>query len=116
MYKEFEVPDAQELVEALGVEPQYLEFEEVAVLNLSEICGEDLTFSYSAMGRSVRLSWRKEERSHMNIYREGATRLHVGTEDQSTSIDVHYGFADAEGLLKVQIFPYVKVEDRLLFS
>ncbi|MFI2114985.1 hypothetical protein ACH489_11005 [Streptomyces rubiginosohelvolus] len=114
--KQFVTPDPQDLVNALGVEPE-VTGETQMTLMFADVTGEDLTFSYNAVGRSVSVHWNtKSGHPKLKIFREGATLLRIQETDGSTALFVEFATQDTAGVLELQIFPNVSVTETSLLS
>lgn len=109
-------PDPQLLVNAFGVEPE-VTGETQSTLRFKSVTGEDLTFSYDDVGRSVAFSWLSDSGEvRMRLLREGARLLRVVEEGGRTGLLVEFRTADTVGELRVQIFPAVSVTESLLLA
>ncbi|MFF8846795.1 hypothetical protein ACF08N_29455 [Streptomyces sp. NPDC015127] len=113
---EFVTPDPQLLINAFGVAPE-ITGETQRTLRFKEVTGEDVTFSYDAIGRSVGVSWLTDSGElRMRLFREGARLLRVVEEDGRSCLLVEFRTADTAGELKVQILPVVSVTESMLFA
>ncbi|WP_413801435.1 hypothetical protein [Streptomyces iranensis] len=113
---EFVTPDPLEFSSALGVEAE-VTGETQRTLKLEDVTGEDITFSYDANGRSVRLAWRNPSgRGVVNIFREGATLLRVNDEGGRTELVTEFRTVDTVGVLRLQVFPHAEVTEESLFA
>ncbi|MEU1943549.1 hypothetical protein ACFW95_06225 [Streptomyces sp. NPDC059474] len=113
---EFVTPDPLDIFSALGVEAE-VTGETQRTLKLEDVTGEDITFSYDASGRSVRLAWCNHlGRRVVNIFREGATLLRVNEEGGRTELVTEFKTTDTMGVLRFQVFPHVEVAEESLFS
>ncbi|MCM2411182.1 hypothetical protein [Streptomyces sp. RKAG290] len=116
MPSEFVTPDPQEIVNALGVEPD-ITGETQRTVNLVDVTGEDLTFSYDAVGQSVTVRWcTPSGKVLLNMFREGAILLRVQEGDGETRLVVKFETGDTSGELRVQVFPEVSITETSLFS
>ncbi len=103
-------PEPRDFAEALGVEPVEVEVE-AQELDLTEVVGEPLKFSFHAVERSIRLRW-----GRVDIYREGATRLRIVESPGRTGLYVDFATDTMTGTLRIEVFPEVSVDDELLFT
>ncbi|WP_141693587.1 hypothetical protein [Streptomyces sp. PTY087I2] len=116
MQKQFVTPDPQDLVNALGVEPE-ITGETQMTLMFFDVTGEGLTFSYNTVGRSVSVHWStKSGDPKLKIFREGATLLRIQESDGSTTLFVEFATQDTTGVLELQIFPNVSATETSLLS
>ncbi len=116
MPAEFVTPDPQEIVNALGVEPE-ITGETQRTVNLVDVTGEDLTLSYDAVGQSVTVRWcASSGKAMLNLFREGAILLRVQEGDGETQLVVEFETRDTAGELRVKVFPEVSITETLLFS
>ncbi|WP_435187557.1 hypothetical protein [Streptomyces sp. bgisy126] len=103
-------PEPRDFAEALGVEPVEVEGE-AQELDLTEVVGEPLRFSFHVVERSIRLRW-----GHVDLYREGATRLRIVESPGRTGLYVDFETGPMTGTLRIEVFPEVTVDDVLLLS
>ncbi|MFB0632943.1 hypothetical protein [Streptomyces sp. AB3(2024)] len=116
MSPEFTTPPPQAFVDAFGVEPT-AEGEHGYTLYLSEITGQDITFSYNAMMQSVALFWTPSaEGIPIRIHREGATLLRILEEFQKTKIVVEFRTEDTIGHMTLQVFPSLEFHEETLIT
>ncbi|MEV7238767.1 hypothetical protein AB0N06_34065 [Streptomyces sp. NPDC051020] len=116
MPSEFVTPDPQEIVNALGVEPE-ITGETQRTVNLVDVTGEDLTLSYDAVGQSVTVRWcTPSGKVMLNLFREGAILLRVQEGDGETQLVVEFETRDTSGELRLQVFPEVSITETSLFS
>ncbi|WP_406494951.1 hypothetical protein OG936_13960 [Streptomyces sp. NBC_00846] len=116
MPAEFVTPDPQDVVNALGVEPE-ITGETQRTVNLADVTGEDLTLSYDAVGQSVTVRWcTPSGKVILNLFREGAILLRVQEGDGETKIVVEFETRDTTGELRLQVFPEVSITETSLFS
>jgi YD repeat-containing protein len=116
MYREFLVPEDEEVYEALGERPDSTE-DGVRTLTLRDASGRTLVFSYDVLSRSVRIRWTNEHGTELlDVFREGATRLSVtgGGSGPGVSVDFHMG--ECAGATDIRVTPTLTVMDRLLFQ
>ncbi|MGC4944972.1 hypothetical protein ACLQ2N_01970 [Streptomyces sp. DT224] len=114
MYREFLTPDDEEVYEATGEWPEADE-SGARVLTLHDEAGQSVSFSYDAVGRSVRIRWANDQGAEvLDIFREGATRLSFtsGNAAKGFAVDFHTG--ECAGTLEIQVTPRISVSDRLL--
>ncbi|MFD6658907.1 hypothetical protein ACFWEB_27630 [Streptomyces parvus] len=116
MQKQFVTPDPQDLVNALGVEPE-ITGEAQMTLTLLDVTNEDLTFSYNLIGKSVSVHWNTESGNpKLKLFREGATLLRIQEGDGVTALVVEFTTQDTMGVLELQIFPNVSVMETSLLA
>ncbi|MFJ2267433.1 hypothetical protein ACIOHO_13835 [Streptomyces sp. NPDC087849] len=116
MPSEFVTPDPQEIVNALGVEPE-ITGETQRTVNLVDVTGEDLTLSYDAVGQSVNVRWCTPlGKVKLNLFREGAILLRVQEGGGATQLVVEFETRDTAGELRLQVFPEVSITETSLFS
>ncbi|MFJ5865641.1 hypothetical protein ACIQEY_14645 [Streptomyces parvus] len=116
MQMQFVTPDPQDLVNALGVEPE-ITGEAQMTLTLLDITNEDLTFSYNLIGQSVSVRWNaKSGGLKLQLFREGATLLRIQEGDGVTGLAVEFATQDTMGVLELQIFPNVSVMETSLLT
>lgn len=117
MFRNFEAPDPRDFEEEFGVEVASDPNEAVHVIDFKEVAGEDLSFSYSTVQGSVRVQLRDSDQvAVVDIFREGATQLRIASGGGESSLVIEFGDRDSSGELKIQIFPRIKITDRLLFT
>ncbi|MGW1291788.1 hypothetical protein [Streptomyces sp. NPDC002533] len=116
MQKQFVTPDPQDLINALGVEPE-ITGETQMTLVLFDVTGEDLTFSYNTVGQSVSVHWNaKSGDPKLKLFREGATLLRIQEGHGGTAIVIEFATQETTGSLELQIFPNVSVTETSLLS
>jgi hypothetical protein len=116
MHRELVVPQDQELIEALGTAPEQSgDSESARVLDIPINSTERLVFSYDTIGRSVRVKWYDEDSLRLDLFREGACQISLRTEGGATLISVRFEIEGVAGNLKLQVYPVVAIDDRLLF-
>ncbi|NED00293.1 hypothetical protein G3I55_01255 [Streptomyces sp. SID6648] len=116
MQKQFVTPDPQDLVNALGVEPE-ITGEAQMTLMLLDVTNEDLTFSYNPIWQSVSVHWNtKSGAPKLKLFREGATLLRIQEGDGVTALVVEFATQDTMGVLELQIFPNVSVMETSLLA
>ncbi|MEU0624345.1 hypothetical protein ABZ329_26275 [Streptomyces rubiginosohelvolus] len=114
--REFVTPSSQEFVNALGVEPECVEGT-VQVLRLGEVTGEEVTFAYDAVGRSVRVTWFSSSGDTvMDIYREGGELLRITEDGNSTGILAEFSTGGSKGEIRLQVFPAIQLTEESLIS
>ncbi|WP_143195092.1 hypothetical protein [Streptomyces sp. CB02488] len=116
MPSEFVTPDPQEIVNSLGVEPEFAG-ETRRTIDLVAVTGEDLKFSYDAVGQSVAVRWcTRSGKVVLNLFREGAILLRVQERDGETQLVVEFETRDTVGELRLKVFPEVSLTETSLFS
>ncbi|MFJ6511609.1 hypothetical protein ACIQMO_02780 [Streptomyces sp. NPDC091406] len=116
MQEQFVTPDPQDLVNALGVEPEITGDTQMTLM-LFDVTGEGLTFSYDTVGQSVSVLWNtKSGNPKLKLFREGATLLRIQEIDEITALVVEFATQDTTGVLELQIFPNVSVAETSLLS
>lgn len=116
MYREFLIPEDQEVYEATGEWPDSDE-NGTRALTLQDSSGQSITFSYDALARSVRIRWVNDQGVEvLDFFRESATRLSFtsGQSAKRISIDFHTG--ECAGTTEIQLTPRLSVRDRLLLQ
>ncbi|MGW0703784.1 hypothetical protein ACWD0A_31660 [Streptomyces sp. NPDC002867] len=104
------------LLDALGVEPE-VTGETQRTLRFKEVTGEDLTFSYDEVGRSVAVSWLTETGyARLSLFREGASLLRVIEEGGATGLSVEFRTSDTAGELRLTVFPVVSIVEKVLLA
>jgi YD repeat-containing protein len=117
MYREFIVPDDQEILEAIGEWPEAEEDSEARLLVFRGEGGETIRFTYDALGRSVRVQWKNGLGDMLlDVFREGATRLTVHSDMRIAFIAVEFVMGECAGKMEIQVQPKLAVKDQLLFS
>ncbi|MFD7572753.1 hypothetical protein ACFV6U_19835 [Streptomyces sp. NPDC059810] len=112
-HETFSVPDPQRFAESLGVDPTETEGAALEI-DLTEIVGESLRFSFSPVERSIRLLWNRES-GPIDIFREGAQRLWIDESDGETSLCTEFVMGSTKGTLRLVVFPHLRLKDELLF-
>ncbi|MGW3679430.1 hypothetical protein [Streptomyces prasinus] len=116
MYREFFVPEDEEVYEAVGEWPDSDE-NGARILTLRDTSGQSLAFSYHALERSVRVRRVNNQGVDvMDIYREGATRLSFTSTKSTKNILIDFHMGECAGVLDIQAAPQLAVRDRLLFQ
>ncbi|MFD9211096.1 hypothetical protein ACFVZM_33005 [Streptomyces sioyaensis] len=115
MDHKFESPDAHDFAEEFGATVTSNAIDNVWIIDFKEVTGEDLTFSYSPTDASVRMRLCDAQETVMDIFREGAIRLHIESDKQHSSIVIDFNDGVASGVLDIQIFPRIRITDRMLF-
>ncbi|GFM99380.1 hypothetical protein Sfulv_41910 [Streptomyces fulvorobeus] len=86
-------------------------------MNLVDVTGEDLAFSYDAVGQSVNVRWcTPSGKVMLHLFREGATLLRVDEGDDKTQLVVDFRTGDTAGELRLQVFPEVSISETSFFS
>lgn len=112
---EFLVPEDAELLEVLGFASEADGAEDsIRVLHIPGGADEEIVLSYDIPGRSVNLRYSRAGASFVEIFREGATRFSVDTKDHRTSILLTFESGSMTSEIRVQVWPHVHIEDRLL--
>ncbi|WP_426403868.1 hypothetical protein ACN9M0_17495 [Streptomyces sp. R-07] len=114
MQEAFSVPDLRRFTESLGVDPVETE-SDTQEIDLTDVTGESLRFSFSPAGRSIRLLWIRESGT-VDIFREGATRLWIEEQDKETILCTEFAMGSTKGTLRLRVFPNLQLKDELLFS
>lgn len=113
---EFVTPDPQEIVNALGVEPEATGKTQ-RIINLADVTGEDLIFSYDAVGQSVAVRWcAPSGKVILNLFREGARLFRVEEWNGRTQLVVKFETGDTVGEFRLQVFPEVSIAETSLLS
>ncbi|MDL5204295.1 hypothetical protein [Streptomyces sp. ALI-76-A] len=116
MYREFLVPDDEEVYEAIGEWPDSDE-SGARVLTLRDDFGQSVIFSYDALARSVRIRWVNDRGVEMlDVFRESATRLSFASGQSTKHISIDFHTGECTGALEIQVTPHLAVRDRLLFQ
>ncbi|WP_086831542.1 hypothetical protein [Streptomyces sp. NRRL B-24572] len=110
----FSVPDLHRFAESLGVDPVEIEAD-TQEIDLEDVTGESLRFSFSTAGRSIRLLWTRESGT-VDIFREGATRLWIEEGGRETILCTEFATGSIKGSLRLRVFPHIELKDELLFS
>ncbi|MER6845630.1 hypothetical protein [Streptomyces platensis] len=116
MSHNFESPDANRFTEEFGATVTRNITEGVWVIDFKEVTGKDLTFSYSPTDASVRVRLCDNQEAVVDIFREGAIRLRIESKEENSSIIAEFNDGMTSGALAVQIFPRIKITDRMLFQ
>jgi len=113
----FRVPDQQEFVEELGVEPTPVDGSETARSLSIEVDPQNrLVFTFDVTGRSVRCRWHQQEVLVLDLFREGAIHLALEHGVNTTSLVTRFESESLAGRLEVQVWPGIAVRDQLLFA
>jgi hypothetical protein len=117
MTRHFTVPSGDEVLDATGLvpSPEGSSVDTRAiVLNLG---GEDsLKFSYSAVERSVRFVWTREDQLLLDLFREGATLMEIDSRNSRITLRVEFDFNDVRGAIDVVVTEGgVEMQDRMLW-
>ncbi|MEU2226355.1 hypothetical protein [Streptomyces sp. NPDC018347] len=116
MYREFIVPEDEEILNAIGEWPQ-TEESGARSFALQGREGDSLTFSYDVLSRSVRARWTGSNGDELlDIYREGATRLHLSSTPSAKLISIDFDLGECTGVMDIQVAPILSVRDRLLYA
>lgn len=111
----FNVPDFQFFAESIGMEPRESEGDSFEI-DLTPVTGEEIRFSFSITGRSIRLIWKRSNGSCVDIFREGATRLWIQEQGRETSLCTDFSLGSLHGTLRLCVFPVLDLRDELLIS
>jgi hypothetical protein len=112
---QFLLPDDDEFIEALGVAPEAIDFSGTSrVLSLDTEAGDAIRLTFDAPGRSFALRWDRQGACMITLFREEAARLSVHGGPEGTWLTVDFASESLSGQLRIQIWPAVSVEDRLL--
>lgn len=112
---EFLVPEDTELLEVFGVASEADSAEDsTRVLHITGGADEEIVLSYDIPGRSINLRYSRAGVNVVDIFREGATRFTVGNKDHRTSILLTFESGSLTGETRIQVWPNVHIEDRLL--
>ncbi|GGP31353.1 hypothetical protein GCM10018980_65220 [Streptomyces capoamus] len=115
MYREFIVPDDEEILDLIGEWPDTVD-SGARLLTWQGSEGDSLTFSYDTLSRSVRARWTSGNGDELlDLYREGATRLRVSSTASATYISVEFHMGECAGEVVIQASPKLSVQDRLLY-
>lgn len=116
-HSEFLVPSDDEWLDGFGVTSAPVEDEETTrEVRVALTDDTVVTISYDVVGRSVRFTWGTGASSVIDLYREGATRLSLEDRSGATFVIAEFGLDSLHGTLEFQVFPDVKLTDRLLIS
>lgn len=87
------------------------------VLRLGEVAGEEVTFTYDVVGRSVRVTWNSlSGDTLMDIYREGGELLRITEDGNSTGILAEFSTGGSKGEIRLQVFPVVRLTEESFIS
>lgn len=115
--REFIVPTDEEVLDALGVEPEPSELDAtIRIVRIPHGADEVITLSYDSPGGSVRLQLHRQQRLLLDIFREGAERLRIDSGSGSTLVTVDFRTESTVGRLEVQIEPDVVVRENSLLA
>jgi hypothetical protein len=116
VYREFVVPDADSILDAIGVSPKSGEGDDASqVLRISSGDRSVVILSYDTSGRSVRVQWIQESELIVDIFRESATNFTVIAEQGRSTIRVDLESDSLVGFLEIQVYPDIRITDQLLF-
>ncbi|GAA4039132.1 hypothetical protein [Streptomyces shaanxiensis] len=117
MYREFVVPDDQEILETIGEWPGTEEESGARHLTLQGEENESITFSYDALARSVRVRWKNRSGEEIiDVFREGATCMKVHSDKSTTHISLDFHMGECSGRMEIRLFPSFAIKDHLLFT
>jgi hypothetical protein len=112
---QFLVPDDDEFIEAFGVAPEAIDSSGTSkMLSLDTGAGDGIHFTFDAPGRSVALKWYRQRACMITLFREEASRLSVYDGPGGTGLAVEFASGSLSGQLRIEIWPAVSVDDRLL--
>lgn len=115
--REFIVPTDEEVLDALGVEPESSEpGAATRVVRIPRDEGELITLSYDAPGGSVRLQLHDHQRLKLDIFQEGAERLRIDSASGSTVIAIEFRTESTVGRLEVQVWPDLVIRGQSLLA
>lgn len=114
---QFIVPEDAEVLDVLGVEPELSDSEETTrIIRIDGGAGERLTLSYDVLGRSVRLRLQRQQGLLLDLFREGAERLRLRSDAESTAIEIDFQTESTRGTLDIQVHPSILIKDRCLLA
>jgi len=114
-FREFVVPSDAEVLDTLGVSPEFAEDDPtVRSFRLTSAAGDDVMFSYDVPGRSFRIQVSSGGVTRLDLLRESATHLSVIFENGDFHVRVVVKSADLAGELDVSVGSEIVVRDRLL--
>jgi hypothetical protein len=114
MYREFAVPDDEEIFSVIGEWPA-MDENATRTLTWRQNEGDSLILSYNPLSRSVRARWTSGNGDELlDVYREGATRLTATPSATHLSIEFHMG--ECTGEIQIQVAPKFRIQDRLLYA
>ncbi|WP_244317605.1 hypothetical protein [Streptomyces bauhiniae] len=108
-------PDDEEVFDIVGEWP---EIQESGARVLTWRSDEGMfVLSYEAVTRSVRVRWSNVEGDALlDVYREGATRLTFISTPSTVGAQIDFSVGECAGVMEIDIFPRISVQDRLLFQ
>lgn len=116
-FGEFIVPTDEEILFALGAEPEPSGPDtSTRVLRITTDSGDVITFSYDVPGASVRLQLHQGGSLLLDIFREGAERLAIETDSRGAFVAVDFRTESTVGKLEVQVQPEIHVRENSLLS
>lgn len=116
IYREFIVPDDEEVLEVIGEWPEEAE-EGVRSITCHGDKGDTLVVSYGSLQRSVRVRWSlRGGEELLSLFREGATRMTVSSGEGGKCIHIEFRVGELAGGLEIQISPIVTIRDQLFFA
>ncbi|MGW2646762.1 hypothetical protein ACWC2T_18005 [Streptomyces sp. NPDC001393] len=116
MYREFIVPDDQEILEAIGEWPETEEDGEARFLSLQSEEQGVIRLSYQPTARSVRVRWLDRNGEEIvDLFREGATLMTVHSGANSAAISLEFQMGECAGVMEIQVLPKFAFKDHLLF-
>lgn len=114
-YREFVVPSDAEVLDTLGVSPDFVEDDPtVRSFRLASAAGDNVILSYDVPGRSFRIQVSSGGVTRLDLLRESATHLSVSVENGDFRVRVMVRSADLAGELDVSVGSEIVVRDKLL--
>jgi hypothetical protein len=115
MYRELVAPSAQEFLETFGVEPVSSGSESTVRTIDFDVDDQNLvSFSYDAVGRSVRIVWKVDGRVALDLFREGAVLIRLCRDGDRASVEVDSETDSLAGKIEITLAPEVQIKDKLL--
>jgi hypothetical protein len=116
MYREFTVPDDEEIFSLIGEWPT-MDENGTRTLTWRQSEGDSLILSYDPLSRSVRARWTSGNGDELlDVYREGATRLTASATPSATQLSVEFHMGECVGEMQIQVAPKFRIQDRLLYA
>lgn len=114
-YREFVVPSDAEVLDTLGVSPEFVEDDPtVRSFRLASAAGDNVLISYDVPGRSFRIQVSSDNVTYLDLLRESATHLSVSVENGAFRVRVTVQSSDLAGELDVLVGSEIVVRDKLL--
>lgn len=115
MYREFIVPSDQEILEAVCEWPE--EEGETRIITLQGENSDSIIFSYNSLATSIRILWKNEDSEEvLDIFREGATLMRVGSTAHGSFISIQFDTGDFSGRTEISISSKFRVTDQLFLT